>query len=110
MRKLINSISMQGVVVIGEGEKDKAPMLYNGEKVGDGTGVEVDVAVDPIDGTTLMAKGMPNAVSVLAGGRGGGLYDPGARVLMKKVPGGPGRGGVVDNQARGGAEPARAAE
>src|SRR5262249_11845705 len=61
MRKLINSISMQGVVVIGEGEKDHAPMLYNGEKVGDGTGAEVDVAVDPIDGTTLMAKGMPNA-------------------------------------------------
>src|ERR1700750_2584726 len=61
MRKLINSISMRGVVVIGEGEKDNAPMLYNGEQVGDGTGPECDVAVDPIDGTTLTAKGMTNA-------------------------------------------------
>src|SRR5438046_10646139 len=60
MRKLINSIAMQGTVVIGEGEKDNAPMLYNGEKVGDGTGAAVDVAVDPIDGTTLMSKGMPD--------------------------------------------------
>src|SRR5436305_9635101 len=76
MRKLINSISMQGVVVIGEGEKDHAPMLYNGEKVGDGTGVEVDVAVDPIDGTTLMARGMPNAVSLLAVAARGAMYDP----------------------------------
>src|ERR1051325_11705658 len=66
MRQLINSVSMRGVVVIGEGEKDNAPMLYNGEEVGDGTGPEVDVAVDPIDGTTLMSKGMPNALAVLA--------------------------------------------
>lgn len=66
MRLLINSVPMQGVVVIGEGEKDNAPMLYNGERVGDGTGPEVDVAVDPVDGTTLMSKGMPNAVAVLA--------------------------------------------
>src|SRR5690606_20792830 len=65
MRRLINSIPMRGVVVIGEGEKDNAPMLYNGEQVGDGTGPEVDVAVDPIDGTTLMSKGMPNALAVL---------------------------------------------
>src|SRR5437764_11881835 len=63
MRKLINSLPMQGTVVIGEGEKDNAPMLFNGENVGDGTGPEVDVAVDPIDGTTLMSKGMPNALS-----------------------------------------------
>src|ERR1051326_8971466 len=63
MRKLINSISMQGTVVIGEGEKDNAPMLYNGEQVGDGTGAAVDVAVDPIDGTTLMSKGMPDGVA-----------------------------------------------
>ena len=66
MRKLINSIPMRGVVVIGEGEKDNAPMLYNGERVGDGTGPQCDVAVDPIDGTTLTAKGMSNAVAVLA--------------------------------------------
>ena len=66
MRKLINSIQMRGVVVIGEGEKDNAPMLFNGEQVGDGTGPEVDVAVDPVDGTTLMSKGMPGR------GRGAG--------------------------------------
>ena len=66
MRQLIGSVSMEGVVVIGEGEKDDAPMLFNGERVGDGTGPQVDVAVDPIDGTTLCAKGMSNAISVLA--------------------------------------------
>src|SRR5436305_12309674 len=66
MRALIGTVSMRGVVVIGEGEKDQAPMLYNGEQVGDGNGPECDVAVDPIDGTTLRAKGMPNAIAVLA--------------------------------------------
>src|SRR2546425_8817389 len=67
MRKLINTVSMRGVVVIGEGEKDHAPMLFNGEEVGDGSGPECDVAVDPIDGTTLTGKGMPNALAVIAG-------------------------------------------
>ncbi|MGB5951746.1 MAG: fructose-bisphosphatase class II, partial [Ornithinimicrobium sp.] len=66
MRKVISSVAMDGVVVIGEGEKDEAPMLYNGESVGDGTGPAVDVAVDPIDGTTLTAKGMDNAIAVMA--------------------------------------------
>ncbi|MCW2677601.1 MAG: glpX, partial [Modestobacter sp.] len=66
MRALIGTVSMRGVVVIGEGEKDEAPMLYNGEEVGDGQGPACDVAVDPIDGTTLMAKGMPNAIAVMA--------------------------------------------
>src|SRR5215210_1468175 len=66
MRTLISTVGMRGVVVIGEGEKDNAPMLYNGERVGDGTGPECDVAVDPIDGTTLAAKGMSNAVAVIA--------------------------------------------
>src|SRR6201999_2714512 len=66
MRHLIGTVSMNGVVVIGEGEKDEAPMLFNGERVGDGSGPECDVAVDPIDGTTLNAKGMPNAIAVLA--------------------------------------------
>src|SRR3954465_15928196 len=66
MRIMISTVQMRGVVVIGEGEKDNAPMLYNGEEVGDGTGAECDVAVDPIDGTTLTAKGMSNAVSVMA--------------------------------------------
>src|SRR4029079_15934445 len=66
MRGLIATVQMDGVVVIGEGEKDNAPMLYNGERVGDGTGPKCDVAVDPVDGTTLTAKGMPNAVAVIA--------------------------------------------
>src|SRR5688572_5851021 len=66
MRALIGTVSMRGVVVIGEGEKDQAPMLFNGEQVGDGNGPECDVAVDPVDGTTLMAKGMPNAIAVIA--------------------------------------------
>src|SRR6266436_349053 len=64
MRAMLDTVSMQGVVVIGEGEKDEAPMLYNGEEVGDGSGPEVDVAVDPLEGTTLTAKGMSNAISV----------------------------------------------
>ena len=76
MRVMISSIGMNGVVVIGEGEKDNAPMLYNGERVGDGTGPECDVAVDPIDGTTLTAKGMSNAVAVMAVAPRGSMYDP----------------------------------
>src|ERR1043165_1349132 len=66
MRTMIGTVAMNGIVVIGEGEKDEAPMLYNGEEVGDGNGPSCDVAVDPIDGTTLTAKGMPNAIAVLA--------------------------------------------
>src|SRR5256886_15268918 len=99
MRKLINSISMHGVVVIGEGEKDHAPMLYNGEKVGDGTGPEVDVAVDPIDGTTLMAKGMPSAVSVLAVAERGAMFDPSAVFYMQKLAVGPDCVDVIDIDA-----------
>ena len=78
MRTLVSSVSMDGVVVIGEGEKDAAPMLFNGERVGDGSGAEVDVAVDPIDGTTLAAKGMPNAISVIAVAERGAMFDPSA--------------------------------
>src|SRR3984885_14374018 len=78
MRLLINSVSMNGVVVIGEGEKDRAPMLYNGEQVGDGTGPLCDVAVDPIDGTRLTANGMPNGISVLAVSARGSIYHPSA--------------------------------
>jgi fructose-1,6-bisphosphatase II len=96
MRKLINSVSMQGVVVIGEGEKDNAPMLYNGEEVGDGSGAECDVAVDPIDGTTLMAKGMPNAIAVLAVAERGAMYDPSAVFYMEKIAVGPDAAGMVD--------------
>src|SRR5512145_1559174 len=78
MRVLISTVGMRGVVVIGEGEKDNAPMLFNGEEVGDGTGPECDVAVDPIDGTTLAAKGMTNAISVMAVAPRGSMYDPSA--------------------------------
>ena len=99
MRKLINSISMQGVVVIGEGEKDNAPMLYNGEKVGDGTGAEVDVAVDPIDGTTLMSKGMPDALAVLAVAERGAMFDPSAVFYMQKLAVGPDCADVIDIEA-----------
>jgi fructose-1,6-bisphosphatase II len=89
MRLLINSVPMRGVVVIGEGEKDNAPMLYNGEEVGDSTGAEVDVAVDPIDGTTLMSKGMPNALAVLAVSERGSMFDPSAVFYMEKLAVGP---------------------
>ncbi|HEX7745145.1 MAG TPA: class II fructose-bisphosphatase [Micromonosporaceae bacterium] len=99
MRKLINAIPMRGVVVIGEGEKDKAPMLFNGEEVGDGTGPEVDVAVDPIDGTTLMSKGMPNALAVLAVAERGAMYDPSAVFYMNKLAVGPAYADIVDIEA-----------
>src|ERR1700753_1166108 len=89
MRTLINSVSMQGVVVIGEGEKDKAPMLFNGEEVGDGSGPACDVAVDPIDGTRLAPNGMPNAISVLAVSARGSMYDPSAVFYMSKLVTGP---------------------
>ena len=75
MRKLINSVAMNGVVVIGEGEKDEAPMLFNGEQVGTGEGAEMDIAVDPVDGTRLMAEGRPNAISVIAAAERGTMYD-----------------------------------
>ena len=100
MRKLINSISMRGVVVIGEGEKDNAPMLYNGEHVGDWTaGPEVDVAVDPIDGTTLMSKGMPNALAVLAVSERGTMFDPSAVFYMEKIATGPEAADAIDLSA-----------
>ena len=99
MRMLINSVSMQGVVVIGEGEKDHAPMLFNGEEVGDGTGPACDVAVDPIDGTRLCANGMPNAVSVLAVAGRGSMYDPSAVFYMSKLVTGPAAADMVDLEA-----------
>ena len=96
MRQLIGTVSMRGVVVIGEGEKDEAPMLFNGEKVGNGWGPDCDVAVDPIDGTTLMSKGMPNALAVLAVAERGAMYDPSAVFYMEKLAVGPEAAGVVD--------------
>lgn len=89
MRELVNSVSMRGVVVIGEGEKDNAPMLYNGEDVGNGDGPECDFAVDPIDGTTLMSKGLSNAISVLAVSERGTMFDPSAVFYMSKIAVGP---------------------
>jgi fructose-1,6-bisphosphatase II len=100
MRQLINSLPMRGVVVIGEGEKDNAPMLFNGEHVGDWTGgPEVDVAVDPIDGTTLMSKGMPNAIAVLAVAERGAMFDPSAVFYMEKLAVGPEAADVIDIEA-----------
>jgi len=96
MRVMISTIGMRGTVVIGEGEKDNAPMLFNGEEVGDGTGPECDVAVDPIDGTTLTAKGMSNAVAVLAVAPRGSMYDPSAVFYMDKLATGPEAAGLVD--------------
>ena len=96
MRTLINTVEMNGVVVIGEGEKDEAPMLFNGEQVGDGNGPECDVAVDPIDGTTLTAKGMPNAISVMAVAPRGTMYDPSAVFYMEKLAAGPEVADAVD--------------
>jgi fructose-1,6-bisphosphatase II len=96
MRSLIGTVGMDGVVVIGEGEKDNAPMLYNGERVGDGTGPPCDVAVDPIDGTTLTAKGMSNAVAVMAVSPRGSMYDPSAVFYMEKLVTGPEAAEVVD--------------
>jgi fructose-1,6-bisphosphatase II len=85
MRLMINTVSMRGVVVIGEGEEDEAPMLYNGEEVGDGTGPEVDVAVDPLEGTRLTALGMPNAIAVIAVAERGTMFFPGAALYMDKI-------------------------
>ncbi|MEV7390061.1 MULTISPECIES: class II fructose-bisphosphatase [unclassified Streptomyces] len=99
MRTLVSTVSMNGVVVIGEGEKDEAPMLFNGERVGDGTGPEVDIAVDPIDGTTLTAKGMPNAISVLAATERGAMFDPSAVFYMDKLVTGPEAADFVDINA-----------
>ncbi|MDX2675414.1 MULTISPECIES: class II fructose-bisphosphatase [Streptomyces] len=99
MRTLVSTVSMNGVVVIGEGEKDEAPMLFNGERVGDGTGPEVDIAVDPIDGTTLTAKGMPNAIAVLAATERGAMFDPSAVFYMDKLVTGPEAAEFVDINA-----------
>jgi fructose-1,6-bisphosphatase II len=85
MRAMLDTVSMHGVVVIGEGEKDEAPMLYNGEPVGDGSGPEVDVAVDPLEGTRLTALGQPNAIAVIAAADRGSLFFPGAAVYMEKI-------------------------
>ncbi|HXF98928.1 MAG TPA: class II fructose-bisphosphatase [Gaiellaceae bacterium] len=99
MRLMINTVSMRGVVVIGEGEKDEAPMLYNGEEVGDGTGPDVDVAVDPLEGTRLTALGMPNAISVIAVAERGTIFFPGAALYMDKIAVGPEAADAIDIEA-----------
>jgi len=96
MRTVLATVSMDGIVVIGEGEKDDAPMLYNGERVGDGTSPLVDVAVDPIDGTRLTAEGRTNALSVIAVSERGTMFDPGPSFYMEKIAVGPGAVGSID--------------
>src|SRR5258706_13756851 len=85
MRLMLDTVTMKGVVVIGEGEKDKAPMLFNGEEVGNGQGADVDVAVDPLEGTRLTAIGAPNAIAVIAVAERGAMFFPGAAVYMDKI-------------------------
>ena len=99
MRPVLRSVAMDGVVVIGEGEKDEAPMLYNGEHVGSGDGPAVDVAVDPVDGTTLTAKALPDAIAVLALAERGTMFDPGPCVYMEKLAVGEDLADVVDFEA-----------
>ena len=96
MRYRLSSVNFNGTVVIGEGEKDKAPMLFNGEVVGDGTGPNLDIAVDPIDGTRLTALGMNNALSVIAVADGGSMFDPSAVFYMEKLVTGPEAADFVD--------------
>lgn len=99
MRLSLNSIAMDGVVVIGEGEKDKAPMLYNGEVLGTGAPPPVDIAVDPIDGTRLTSLGLPGAISVVALSERDTMYSPGSIVYMNKIAVGPEAKGVIDINA-----------
>jgi fructose-1,6-bisphosphatase II len=99
MRIMLGTVSMNGVVVIGEGEKDEAPMLYNGEHVGDGSGPEVDVAVDPLEGTRLTALGQPNAIAVMAVAERGTMFFPGAAFYMNKIAVGPEAADAIDIDA-----------
>ncbi len=99
MRIVLDTVSMDGVVVIGEGEKDEAPMLYNGERIGGGSPPETDIAVDPIDGTTLTSLGRGNALSVIAVSERGTMFNPGPCVYMEKIAVGPEARGVIDLEA-----------
>lgn len=99
MRLMMSTVSMHGVVVIGEGEKDEAPMLYNGEEVGDGSGAEVDVAVDPLEGTRLTALGQPGAIAVIAVAERGSMFFPGAALYMDKIAVGPEAADAIDIDA-----------
>ncbi len=99
MRKMLSTIEIDGVVVIGEGEKDEAPMLYNGESVGDGTGPQVDVAVDPVDGTTLTSRGAAGALAVIALAERNSMFSPGSLVYMDKIAVGEEAAGTIDIDA-----------
>jgi len=99
MRLVLETVRMHGVVVIGEGEKDEAPMLFNGEEVGDGSGPEVDVAVDPLEGTRLTALGQPNAIAVIAVAERGTMFNPGAALYMDKIAVGPQAAEAIDIDA-----------
>ena len=99
MRAMLDTVVMDGVVVIGEGEKDEAPMLYNGEEVGQGEGPQVDVAVDPLEGTRLTALGQPNAIAVIAVAERGSMFFPGAAVYMEKIAAGADAVDVIDINA-----------
>src|SRR5881396_3098361 len=99
MRAMLDTVAMDGVVVIGEGEKDEAPMLYNGEEVGNGQGPDVDVAVDPLEGTRLTAIGAPNAIAVIALAERGTMFFPGAAVYMDKIAAGPEISEAIDIDA-----------
>ena len=96
MRLVLGTVPMDGIVIIGEGEKDEAPMLYNGERIGDGTPPMTDIAVDPVDGTTLTALGRGNAVAVIAVSERGTMFDPGPCVYMEKIAVGPEAAHVID--------------
>ena len=99
MRVVLSSVRMEGVVVIGEGEKDEAPMLYNGEQIGDGSPPSMDIAVDPVDGTTLTALGRGGAIAVIAMSERGTMFDPGPCVYMEKIAAGPAAADVIDIDA-----------
>lgn len=99
MRLMLGTVDMDGIVVIGEGEKDEAPMLFNGERVGTGHGPQIDVAVDPVDGTTLLSLGRPNAVAVVAAADRGTMFDPGPIMYMDKIAVGPAAANAIDINA-----------
>src|SRR5690606_19025716 len=96
MRKCLDTVEMDGVVVIGEGEKDEAPMLFNGERVGTGRQPAVDIAVDPVEGTRLLAEGRPGALAVMAAAPSGTMFDPGPCVYMEKLVVGPEAADAID--------------
>jgi fructose-1,6-bisphosphatase II len=110
MRVVLGTVQMDGVVVIGEGEKDEAPMLYNGERIGSGSGPEVDVAVDPLDGTRLTALGQPNAIAVIALAERGTMFFPGAAVYMEKIAAGQEAADAIDITASPSENVSRTAE